>query len=118
MQTLFLIKFRPSSHSDDLSDLKNYQNLKIKLALPLGVNKANFPLVLGKDQTEMVKELFQLCGEPQIRVGHKKQTWIFDYEGEEIYFASSTYHPEVTIFLMGHHWPLKKNIRVTVIQNC
>jgi hypothetical protein len=118
VQTFFLIKFRPSSHSEDLSDLKNYQHLKIKLALPLGVNKVNLPLVLDQDQAEIVKELFLLCGEPQIIVGRKKQTWTFDYAGDEIYFEPSADRPKGTIYFMGRHWSLKKGISVTVIQNC
>jgi len=110
----FKIHFRPSSHSEDLTDLQNYQNILIEIVLPTKVNEKTLPLVLSQSQTEIIKALLELCGKPYITITGKKQTWTFQYAGDEIYFPATVHHKKATIYLKNCHWPLGKWIRITL----
>jgi hypothetical protein len=111
---VYTLKFRPSSHSDDLSELENYQALTISVTLPMKASKKSFLLLLSPEEGEVVKELFRICGKPDVKRGDNEQWWFFTYSGNEIYFPATNFHSKATIYLKNRHYPLSKIFSVTI----
>ena len=114
---MYRLKFRPSSHSKDFSDIENYQRLQIRVTLPAKASRENVLLLLSPEEGEILKELFRICGEPQVHKAGREQMWIFTYSGPEIYFPANEYHPKTTIYLDGSHHPLSEAFQVTVLED-
>jgi hypothetical protein len=102
---------RPCAKIGDSAFIR--QEMQIETTLPLRVTEQNFPLLLNTNRTEILRELVRHCAKPQKIVGSKKQTWIFNYAGEEINYFPPTPGFKGIIYLKQRARPLEGWIRVT-----
>jgi len=84
---MFELKFRPSSHSDDWSNVGSYecQKLTITLMLPLDATEKTLPLLLTPTQYALYMRIQKICGQPKKKLLNNRQEWSFHYEGQTIF---------------------------------
>src|SRR5271157_1406057 len=106
-----LVKFRPSSHSDDSTTFYR-QTMRIEVDVPPGTTRSNSPLVLSSKELELVLTLIQLCGEPKVKNKDGKQAWLFRYSGEEVMYRPPLNGCEPLLFVKGREYAINTKLRV------
>ena len=105
------VKFRPSSHSDDGTNLY-LQAMRIEVSVPRGITMETFPLILGGEELRLVSTLIRLCGEPETTLKNERQTWLFKYAGTEIRYRPSRNGCEPLLFVMGRKYKINSKLRM------
>jgi hypothetical protein len=85
-----------------LEEYINYQELRVTVTLPLGMNAKTAALILGRDDVEMIRWLTKHAGKPQVKTEEKSQTLTWTYKGGGIYDDANELHLDYVIPLANH----------------
>ncbi|HDH44549.1 MAG TPA: hypothetical protein ENG66_04060 [Thermococcus sp.] len=74
---------------DKIEVYTTYQELEIKVEVPIGANLETLPLFLPASDVALLRALINLCGKPTKVANGIYEKWIFHYSGEKIFYCDS-----------------------------
>jgi len=92
----------------------DYQEITVTFTMPKGLNNKITGLIFSHDQQEIYKRLCGLCGKPKITHTRNGEFWVFQYEGEKIYFNTDHYTLERPTFFFNAQRFDPENTFITV----
>lgn len=88
-------------YTDNVEVYCDYQKITVTFTMPKGLNNKITGLIFSHDQQEIYKGLCKLCGKPKITRTKNGEFWVFQYEGEKIYFNPDDYTIERPTFFFN-----------------